>query len=161
MTKVRMICGSRLMFGPGSTEYAMPMSGSSAAAGSPVRSATHRTSTTTATAARTKIKIVSTLTGSILQTAACSAHSLDADIDADGIRVPHPRATITGAPHFIPLVGDALSEGHATQVRDHYRGLTIRQPTAVDAAVPSRTSSAKWQATVRGRGSSRERRAGV
>ncbi len=44
----------------------------------------------------------------------------DADIDADGIRVPHPKATITSAPHFMPLAGDTLSEGHATRVRDHY-----------------------------------------
>jgi len=44
----------------------------------------------------------------------------DADIDVDGIRVPHPKATITSAPHFMPLAGDTLSEGHATQVRDHY-----------------------------------------
>ena len=44
----------------------------------------------------------------------------NADIDPDGIRVPHNRQTITSAPHFTPLVGDTLSEGHATKVRDHY-----------------------------------------
>ncbi|GAA1882096.1 hypothetical protein [Asanoa iriomotensis] len=44
----------------------------------------------------------------------------DADIEADVIRVRYERATITSAPHFIPLVGDTLSEGHANQVREHY-----------------------------------------
>ncbi|HEV7708610.1 MAG TPA: hypothetical protein VGP16_10490 [Asanoa sp.] len=44
----------------------------------------------------------------------------DADIDPDGVRVPHARETITSAPHFVPLIGETLSEGHATRVRDHY-----------------------------------------
>ncbi|MEV4620527.1 hypothetical protein AB0J74_17690 [Asanoa sp. NPDC049573] len=46
----------------------------------------------------------------------------DADIEPDGVRVPHARHTITSAPHFVPLVGETLSEGHAARVRDHYRG---------------------------------------
>nr|WP_203716457.1 hypothetical protein [Asanoa siamensis]GIF75602.1 hypothetical protein Asi02nite_51200 [Asanoa siamensis] len=44
----------------------------------------------------------------------------DADIDPNGIRVRYERSTITSAPHFMPLVGDTLSEGHANKVRDHY-----------------------------------------
>ncbi|SNT60245.1 hypothetical protein SAMN05421812_11248 [Asanoa hainanensis] len=44
----------------------------------------------------------------------------DADIEPDSVRVPHAKQTITSAPHFTPLVGDTLSEGHAAQVRDHY-----------------------------------------
>jgi hypothetical protein len=41
----------------------------------------------------------------------------------DGVlTVPHDRTTVTSAPNFSPLVGDALSEGHAVKVREHYWG---------------------------------------
>src|SRR3954447_15226807 len=66
MTRVRTTCGSSERFGPGSSAYAMPMTVSSAAAGNPVRSATQRTATMTATAARTSNSNVSGLTRPIV-----------------------------------------------------------------------------------------------
>ncbi len=54
--------GSRPMLGPGSSAYTMPMSGRSAAAGRPVRAATHRTPTMTATAASTNNNVEWVLT---------------------------------------------------------------------------------------------------
>src|SRR3954471_8730199 len=58
MTRVRTTCGSSERFGPGSSAYAMPMIVSSAAARSPVRSATQRTAPIRATAASHSNSIV-------------------------------------------------------------------------------------------------------
>ena len=46
----------------------------------------------------------------------------DADIDPLTVRVPHSKATIVGAPAYLPLFGDTLTENHAADVRAHYRG---------------------------------------
>jgi len=44
----------------------------------------------------------------------------DATIGTSSVRVPYPRATITAAPHFTPLVGDTLAASHAERVVAHY-----------------------------------------
>lgn len=46
----------------------------------------------------------------------------DATLAEDTVTVPHDRQTINSAPHFIPLVGDTLSERDAVKVRAHYWG---------------------------------------
>ncbi|GAA4727431.1 hypothetical protein [Phytohabitans rumicis] len=54
-----------------------------------------------------------------------STHLVDlenADLDADPVRVPHTRRTITTAPNYPALIGDTLADHHAADVRAHYWG---------------------------------------
>src|SRR6478609_9741297 len=91
MTRVSTRWGSSARLGPGRKAYPMPTMVRSAAAGSPVRSATHRTATMTATAARTSNNIVSGLTPAIVPDAACGAaarRGSGVDDDRDDHRAP-------------------------------------------------------------------------
>jgi hypothetical protein len=54
-----------------------------------------------------------------------STHLVDlqgADLHQETVQVPHTRHTISNAPSYTPLIGDTLSDRHAVEIRDHYRG---------------------------------------
>jgi hypothetical protein len=54
-----------------------------------------------------------------------STHLVDlyeASLDEDAVVVAHPLETIKEAPNHHALIGDTLSDDHATHVLGHYRG---------------------------------------
>ena len=46
----------------------------------------------------------------------------DASLDEDTVVVSYPLETIKAAPNYQALIGDTLSNDHATHVLSHYRG---------------------------------------
>jgi hypothetical protein len=47
---------------------------------------------------------------------------LDAVLDGDDLVVAYPAATIKTAPNHGAMIGDTLSQGHAAELLQHYRG---------------------------------------
>src|SRR3954449_1112021 len=108
MTRVSTTWGSSVRFGPGRKAYPMPTRVSSAAAGSPVRSATQRTATITTTAARTSTSSVSGLTHPILPDAVAGGERLGSGVDDD--RDDHRAAPVPAVRPLADGPGDQLLE---------------------------------------------------